>query len=229
MSFEIEKKFAVLNYDLTLQLLTNDFGKPSSIVKAGYWWTEASDPSQSVLEPLTHRIQKKNIEMINQLAEIKIPPMDYEYVRIRVLNNASYVLTVKNKTLVNGIEQNVEYEYDIDKETVLILLNFLSQGFYVFYYNIKDTKLFQDGETAIEISQFNDLRYAYMEIEVTGDDKDALTEKLEKALLKFDHYPIKEESTSYNQLSKQENAIALRNKKLRDYSKDATKKLKDSL
>ncbi|HBD92607.1 MAG: hypothetical protein A2015_15895 [Spirochaetes bacterium GWF1_31_7] len=229
MSFEIEKKYCVLNYDLTKQLLDTKYGKHTRSVKAGYWWTEVSESLTPVLEVETHKIQKKNIEHINALAEIKIPEVDYQYARIRVLNNETYVFTVKNKSLVAGIEQNTEYEYELDKETIIEILKFLSKELYIFYYNIKDTLLYTAGDVSIELSTFNDLKNAYLEIEVLGNDQEALTDTLNEVLKEFVHYPIREELLSYNQLSKNENSIALRTKKTRDYSKEALKKLKDSI
>lgn len=228
MSFEIEKKYCVLNYDLVKQLLDSEFGKSKRIVKAGYWWTECADPSTPVTEVVKHKIQEKNIALINGIAEIKIPETDYQYARIRVVNNSSYVLTVKNKSMQNGIEQNVEYEYEIDSTTVNEVINFLSQGFYIFYYNVKDTLLYTSGDLSIELSKFNDLTHAYLEVELTGKNQKELNEKLNDALSSFNHYPIKEELLSYNQLSKNENQISLRNKKLRDYSKEALNSLRNS-
>ena len=136
MSFEIEKKFKVLNYDSVANLLENEFKKINTSVKMGFWWTENEDPWCPVISDGTHKISKKNIEIINKLTELKIPEEDFQFIRLRILDNQKYVVTLKNKTLVNRIEQNIEYEYECEEETFRSIAKFLSEGFYIFYYSI---------------------------------------------------------------------------------------------
>lgn len=227
MSFEIEKKFKVLNYDSVANLLENEFKKINTSVKMGFWWTENEDPWCPVISDGTHKISKKNIEIINKLTELKIPEEDFQFIRLRILDNQKYVVTLKNKTLVNRIEQNVEYEYECEEETFRSIAKFLSEGFYIFYYNIKTTTLFTHNDVNIELSKFNDLRNPYLEIEVTGNNKESLEKRLDEILKLFTDYPIVEEPENYNKLSRNENARTLENKKLKDYSKEAIKQLQE--
>lgn len=229
MSYEIEKKFSVVDYDTVKKMLDTTYGQPKREVKAGYWWSEVADPSALLLELQEHKIQKKNVETLNAIAEVKIDLQDFQYVRIRVVNNEQFVMTLKNKALANGIEQNIEYEYELDQATAREVVRFLSQGFYIFYYNSKDTLIYTSGDARIELSKISDLSNAYLEIEVSGSDKKKLNDDLVEFLKNFDRYPIKEETLGYNQLSKMENASTLKNKKVKDYSRDALKQLNASL
>ncbi len=227
MSFEIEKKFKVLNYDSVTSLLENEFKKVGTSVKMGFWWTENDDPWCPVISDSVHKISKKNIEIINKLTELKIPEEDFQFIRLRILDNSKYIVTLKNKTLVNRIEQNVEYEYECEEETFRTIAKFLSEGFCIFYYNVKTTTLFTDNDVNIELSKFNDLKNPYLEVEVTGNNKENLEKRLDEILKHFAEYPITEEPENYNKLSRIENAHALENKKLKDYSKEALKQLQE--
>ena len=149
--------------------------------------------------------------------------------RLRIVNNSRYTLAVKNKSLVNAIEHNIEYEYEITKEIAKELVNFLAQDFYVFHHNQKNTKQFIKENLDLTLSTFNDLKNAYLEVEVTGEDKNKLEIQLEEKLKEFSDYPLREEPRHFNQLSQIENASSLRNKKIRDYSQDAYKTLKSIL
>ena len=59
MSFEIEKKFKVLNYDSVTSLLENEFKKVGVSTKVGFWWTESDDSWGPVLSDSVHKISKK--------------------------------------------------------------------------------------------------------------------------------------------------------------------------
>lgn len=229
MAFEIEKKFKVLDYDAVYGLLKKEFQQLGTFVKAGFWWTNKCDALASVLESGSYFIPKKEIQTINHLAEIKIPEENFQYLRLRIVNNNQYFITLKNKSLVNKVEQNVEYEYECEKGIFKNIVNFLSQNFSIFYYNVKNTVLFQSKDVLIELSTFNDLEDPYLEIEVVGENQEKLASKLEEALCCFDRYPMKEEPESYHQLSKKENLVALKNKKWKDYSKEALSKLQNMI
>ena len=73
----------------------------------------------------------------------------------------------------------------------------------------------------IELSKISDLKEAYLEVEVTGENDAKLTEALNKKLISFEKYNIKEEPKSYLELFLRENNIALKNQKLSQYSKKA--------
>lgn len=229
MSFEIEKKFKVLNHDLTANRLENEFKKIGTSVKVGFWWTENEAPWCPVTSDGTHKISKKNIETINKLTELKIPEEDFQFIRLRILDNKKYVITLKNKAIVNRIEQNIEYEYECEEDVFRTIAKFLSEGFYIFYYNVKTTTLFTLNDAKIELSKFNDLKNSYLEIEVTGNDKAKLENRLDEILKLFENYPIVEEPENYNKLSRNENMRTLENKKLKDYSKEALKQLQKTL
>ncbi len=229
MSFEIEKKFKVLNHDLVANRLENEFKKIGTSVKMGFWWTENEDPWCLVTSDGTHKISKKNIETINKLTELKIPEEDFQFIRLRILDNKKFVITLKNKAIVNRIEQNVEYEYECEEDVFRAIAKFLSEGFYIFYYNVKTTTLFTLNDVNIELSKFNDLKNSYLEIEVTGNDKVKLEKRLDEILNLFADYPIVEEPENYNKLSRNENARTLENKKLKDYSKEALKQLQETI
>lgn len=229
MSFEIEKKFKVLNHDLTANRLENEFKKIGTSVKTGFWWTENEEPWRLVISDGAHKISKKNIETINKLTELKIPEEDFQFIRLRILDNKKYVITLKNKAIVNRVEQNVEYEYECEEDVFRTVAKFLSEGFYIFYYNVKTTVLFTLNDVNIELSKFNDLKNSYLEIEVTGNDKAKLEKRLDEILGAFADYPIVEEPENYNKLSRNENMRVLENKKLKDYSNEALKQLQKTL
>lgn len=229
MSFEIEKKFKVLNHDSAAKRLESEFKKIGTSVKMGFWWTENEDPWCLVTSDGTHKISKKNIETINKLTELKIPEEDFQFIRLRILDNEKYIVTLKNKAIVNNIEQNVEYEYECEEDVFRTIAKFLSEGFYIFYYNVKTTTLFTLKDVNIELSKFNDLKNSYLEVEVTGSDKTKLESRLDEILKLFDDYPIVEEPENYNKLSRNENARTLENKKLKDYSKEALKLLQETI
>lgn len=229
MSFEIEKKFKVLNHDSATKRLESEFKKIGTSVKMGFWWTENEDPWCLVTSDGTHKISKKNIETINKLTELKIPEEDFQFIRLRILDNEKYIVTLKNKAIVNNIEQNVEYEYECEEDVFRTIAKFLSEGFYIFYYNVKTTTLFTLKDVNIELSKFNDLKNSYLEVEVTGSDKTKLESRLDEILKLFDDYPIVEEPENYNKLSRNENARTLENKKLKDYSKEALKLLQETI
>ena len=50
--------------------------------------------------------------------------------------NCQYVLTFKTKSLVNNTEENMEYEFDVDKEMFKRVLSYLEETSLVFYYNV---------------------------------------------------------------------------------------------
>jgi len=223
MGFEIEKKFLVGNHKETLELLKKDFGKETFKSKAGFWFASNLTGMELMTELPEPKFLKKELAMIKDIGEFEIPLQDFQFVRLRIINRDKFNITFKSKSLVNKIEQNVEYEFEIKKNVFSRILNFLNEGSLVFYYNIKETHEFKSNEMKIELSKLSDLKDSYIEVEVTGDDDKKLTEKLEKYLKKFEKYSLKEEPRNFSELSKFENRNSLKNMKLSQYSKDAIK------
>jgi len=225
MNFEIEKKYVVLDFEYVREYLKKKYGKPIKENKAGFWFTESKNTNIDILDFNDRIITKKTIESINKLIQIKIPEDDYLFLRLRIKNKDQFILTVKNKSLINNIENNVEYEYELDIERFDEVVHYLYHSCPIFFYNIKKTWAFKDNDLNIELSRFEDLKNAYIEFELSGDDKDILNEKLEKHLINFKDLPINEDPTSYHRLSLSENSNSLKNKKVREYSNIAYNKL----
>jgi hypothetical protein len=125
------------------------------------------------------------------------------------------------KMLVNRIEQNTEYEFEIDQEKLDAFIEFFKNKLQIFYYNEKTSFEYKKGDLKIELSTFSDLENAYLEVELTGANQKILTERLTKELDRFADYQMKDEERSYAQLSSIENKDKLKNKKITQYSKDA--------
>jgi len=229
MGFEIEKKFLVGSFDATLAMLEKDFGKPKFQSKCGFWFASNFTGFESMFELVEPQILKKDVLLIKEIGEFEIPVQDFRFLRLRIINNNKFQVTCKLKTLVNKIEQNVEYEFDIEKPVFERVFNYLSDKSFIFYYNIKDSYEFKSGNLTIEISKFSDLKDAYLEIELTGKKEEVLIINLKENLKKFKNYSLREEERSYAELSSIENRNILRSQKLSQYSKDAMKEIYNKL
>ncbi len=225
MAFEIEKKYSVLNFDETLSKLKSVYGEYKLDRKSGFWFCETKEDFINIVDFINPIFTKKSVAILRGITEINIPEQDFHYARLRVSNGSRYILTLKNKSLVNGIEQNVEYEYELPIDVFKRVFAFLKEEYYVYYYNIKESFVFTKGDLTIELSRFNDLKSAYIEVELVGEDQQKLTERLEKVLISFKEYNLREEPRSYRELSDKENAAALKNKRLETYSKEGVKSL----
>jgi hypothetical protein len=229
MGFEIEKKFLVGNYNDTLALLKKDFGKNSSKSKAGFWFASNYTGTEIMTDLPEPKFLKKELAMIRDIGEFEIPLQDFQFLRLRIINKDRYVITFKSKSIVNKIEQNIEYEYECKKNVFTRILNFLNEGSLIFYYNIKESLEFKSEEMSIELSKFNDLKDSYIEIEVTGDNENQLTAKLEKHLKNFEKYSLREEPKNYSELSYMENRKTLKNMKISQYSKEAVREINNKI
>mgnify|MGYP001361095998 CR=1 FL=1 len=229
MNFEIEKKFLVNDFNLVMDLLKKDFGDYQLRKKAGFWFATNFDRMELFLDMDKPLFSKKDVTTIKDIAELAVPEMDFEYCRIRIVNSESYIITFKIKNLVNNIEQNTEYEFEIDKETAQRIHNILKSKSHIFFYNIKESYEFKKENLKIELSRLTDLTDSYLEVELTGDNEKDLTKKLEFELEKFKLYSIVEEPRSYTRLTKIENRNKFKNLKLSNYSKEATKSLESLL
>ncbi len=220
-NLEIEKKYLVSNYDAALDILRKEYGKETVDHKAGFWFCTNGNPLTPVLEIAQSKFLQNDTEIIKTITEGVFPVQDYDFLRIRVKNHSHYFITFKNKALVDNIERNVEYEFEVDGDTLRRVITYLQENAFIFYYNIKTTMAFSKNEVNIELSKLSDLVGAYLEVEVTGNNEKTLTETLKESLKAFDGYPITEEPTSYVMLFHNENKLRLKNTKLRDYSKAA--------
>ncbi len=224
MSFEIEKKFLINNYKETFSFFKERYGEPNLIKKSGFWWCSNYDGEKNILEITEPKFLKKDVEIIKDLTEFLFVIQDYQFLRIRIIND-KYYLTLKNKNLVNKIEKNIEYEFEIDKESIKLVIDYLKDNAFIFYYNIKETFEFTNNDVKIEISKFNVLKDYYLEVEVTGKKEDILYNKLENYLKELKNLSLKEEERSYFELSIIENRQKLKNVKLSNFSKDSFKNL----
>ena len=221
MSFEIEKKFVVGCFSQTLNDLSNDFGAFKHSVKNGFWWCNNHSASDNVLDISAPKFFKKDIYAIKDITEALIPEEDFQYIRLRIIDGAQFFMTFKIKSLVNNVEKNSEHEFELEKDTFSRVIQYLKDIAQIFYYNVKETWEFNSSDVKIELSKISDLKEAYLEVEVTGDNDEKLTDSLNKKLISFEKYNIKEEPKSYLELFLRENNIALKNQKLSQYSKKA--------
>lgn len=221
MNYEIEKKYHVPNHDLVKEELDKEYGESKLITKAGFWWCNNYKEFENVMDITRPQFLKKHVEALKSIGEFNLEVQDYQYARIRIFDYDRYVLTFKIKQLVNKVEQNIEYEFETDKSTINRIFSYLLDTSMVFFYNIKKTYTYKSGNFSIELSHFNDLRDAYMEVETTGQDKDALVGKLDKFLEDFKKYHLNEELKSYHALSLEENKKKLERTKLSNYSREA--------
>lgn len=225
MNYEIEKKFLIGNFDGIYNSLNDEFGEGKRILKAGFWWCNNYASLDNIMEITAPKILKKNVLFIKEIGEFNLDVQDYQYVRLRINDFSKYLITFKIKQTVNTIEQNIEFEYEPDKNTFKRVAEYLKEAAQIFYYNIKETYEYTVDDFKIELSKFNDLRNAYMEIETTGSNKNKLTEKLNTFITRFSKYNLTDETRSYHTLSLTENEDKLAKTKLSQYSREAIKEL----
>ncbi len=230
MSLEVEKKFIVKNFEETLKNLIDRYGKYSFHNKSGFWFCSNLIGSENILDIQETRILKKDVDVIKDIGEFAIPVQDFQYVRLRIYDKKKYILTFKNKSMLNNIEQNTEYEFDIDSDIFKRVVFYLKETALIFYYNIKKTYEFKlDSNTKIELSKFNDLKDTYIEIETVGEEEKELFSKIDKVTHDLNNLELREEPRSYVALSRSENAMSLKRVKLQQYSKNAYKCIQDYL
>ncbi len=229
MALEIEKKFLVKNRERSLELLKAEYGEPETQVKSGFWWCSNYPATTPFLTVTTPKIQKNIVAGIKDIADFMLTPEDFQYVRLRVLNNNIFIITFKTKSLVKGTEQNIEFEYEVTKPIFTKILDYLKVVGFVYYANIKNTLCFKSKDFSIEVSSFNDVKDSYAEIELVGNNENILHLRLNKFLTKFKEYPFKPETRSYAEISAKENLPRLKTLKLVQYSQDAVKELEKIL
>ena len=229
MSFEIEKKFLVGNFETTLSDLKKDFGDYIIKNKSSFWFAyyNGYEPVLKKDEPI---FLKKDVEMIRYMTEFDIPIQDFSFLRLRIVNDSKYIITLKFKSMVDEIEKNIEYEYELSKDILLRIITFLKEKHFIFYYNIKKSYEFIDdydkqNPLKIELSSINNLKNHYLEVELTGENSENLIKELEKRLAKFYLYNMKEESRNYVELFLSENREKLKFIKVSQYSKGGYKEL----
>ncbi|HOF00331.1 MAG TPA: CYTH domain-containing protein [Spirochaetota bacterium] len=226
---EIEKKYFVGNFDDTLKLLQKRFEKYDTYVKSGFWWRSNCSGLENILDLGEPKLLKKEASIIKEIGEFVFPAQDYDFLRIRIINGVKYSVTFKNKALVKNIERNTEYEFEIEKELLLRIIDFLKENCFIFYYNIKESKVFNKKDISIELSTFNDLVSPYLEIEALGDNERELFSKIEQTISQLNLTSLKEEPKNYVELSFMENKNRLKNVKLSTYSREAFKELQNKL
>lgn len=225
MNYEIEKKYVINSYKDVIKELKKRIGHYHLVYKSGFWWTGDITGYENVVDFTSPIIQKEDVAFLKDIGDFIMPEESFHFVRLRINNNKDFIVTFKTKEIVNETEHNKEYEFNLDYETFKRILNYLTDKHYIFYYNVKKSHVFDHEDFKIEVSTFNDLKDAYLEIELTGDDKEKLSEKLETLTEKLNDLPIKVETRNYSKLSRIENAATLKNKKIIQYSKEAMKEL----
>lgn len=225
MNYEIEKKYVVKDFSKIIDALKKDFGNCELRSKSGFWFADNLIGDEIFLDVNNTQFSKKKVSSIKEIGEFEIPELDFQYIRLRIVNNEVFIVTLKIKNLTNNIEQNVEYEFDSDEETFCRIAAYLKENATVFYYNIKESYEFKKGDLKIELSKFNNLKDAYLEVEFVGENEAELVKELERELSKFESYELKEEPRSYMELAKSENRALFKNVKLISYSKDAIKEM----
>lgn len=226
---EIEKKYFVGNFDDTLDLLQKRFGKYETEVKSGFWWSSNCSGLENILDINEPKLLKKEAAVIKEIGEFVFPVQDYNFMRIRIINSAKYCVTFKNKALIKNIERNTEYEFEIEKDLLLRIIDFLQENCFIFYYNIKESRVFKKKDISIELSTFNDLVSPYLEVEALGENEQELFSKIEETINRINLTFLKEEPKNYVELSFLENKNKLRNVKLSAYSREAFKELQNKL
>lgn len=223
MNLEIEKKFLIGDFSKSFEKLKTDYKNFNHIVKYGFWWCNNYNGTENILEVNDSKFAKKEIIIIKDICEILIPDHDFQFVRLRININDTkkYLLTFKIKSIINKIEHNTEYEFELSNKIFKRLLSYLLDTAFIFYFNIKESWEFFKDDIKIEISKLNDLKDSYLEIETTGNNEKELMNKLENILKNFSGYDIKEEPRTYMELSRNENNNSLKNLKLTNYSKKA--------
>jgi len=229
MSLEFEKKYLVGNFDSTFDKLKNQFGDYKYCEKKGFWWCNNVNGFENMLEISNTKILKKDIDYIKEIGELIIPSQDFQFVRLRIVDNDNYYITFKNKLLVNNIEQNTEYEFIIEPDIFKRIIFYLHETAFIFYFNIKKTWEFKDNNTKIELSKFNDLKNTYIEIETTGNIETLLNKNMKEIIEKIKDYNLKEEPKNYVELSRAENQEMLKRMKLSQYSREGYKILQELL
>jgi len=236
MSFEIEKKFLIGDFDTTLSDLKKDFGDCIIKNKSSFWFASYSG-DEYILKKESSIFLKKDVEMIRYITEFDIPIQDFSFLRLRIMNDNNYIITFKLKNIVDGIEKNIEYEYELSKDVLFRIITFLKEKNFIFYYNIKKSYEFISYDNSndndydkkyplkIELSSINNLKNNYLEVELIGEDSEKLVKELEKRLVKFSFYDLKEESRNYVELFLSENRENLKFMKVSHYSKDGYKEL----
>ena len=231
LNLEIEKKFIIGDFSKSFEKLKINYKNYNHIIKHGFWWCNNYNGNENILEVNNPKFSKKEIIIIKNICEILIPDYEFQFVRLRINKNQikHYLLTFKIKSIVNKIEHNTEYEFEINSTTFKRLIPYLQDTAFIFYYNIKECWEFFKDDIKIEISKLNDLKDSYLEIETTGKNEKELVNKLENILEEFKDYNIKEEPRSYLELSRNENKNSLKNLKLTHYSKKANNILQNYL
>ncbi len=229
MALEIEKKFIVRNPEKTLQMLKDRFGDHELQTKAGFWWCSNYTGITQFITVTEPKIGRDIVTSVKDIAEFMINPEEFDYLRLRVVNNEKYIVTFKTKSLIKGTEQNVEYEYETEKERFMEILRYLEGAGFIFYSNIKKTLLFKEKDFSIEYSTFNDLKDPYIEVELVGKTENVLHLRLNKFLNVFKEYQIRPETRSYAEISSKENLPRLKQMKLSQYSAEAINDLKNIL
>ena len=229
MSLEIEKKFIVGSFEETFEKLKNDFGKYIYNLKPGFWWCNNYTGLENMLNLEIPKLSKKEVSVIKDIANFILPDQNFQYIRLRIHNKKKYIVTFKIKLLVNKIEQNTEYEFEVDKAVFKRIALYLKNTSSVFYYNIKESWEFSYNDIKIEISKFNDLKDSYIEVETLGEHNKELFSKLDNIIKRLSDYNMKEETRNYSELSYVENRKILKNLKLSQYSRKGIKILEKYL
>jgi len=229
MNLEIEKKFSVPDFKITLEKLKNDFGNFTLTRKDGFWWCNNYNSLNKILSVEKPLINKKDVIIIKNIGEFYLPDDNYDYIRLRINEKKLRKITFKNKSMVNNTEQNLEYEFDVDDEKFKKISSYLKEKALIFYCNTKETWEFQKNDIKVQLSKISDLKDSYIEIETTGNTEKTLHDKLNKFLTMITDYKLKEEIKNYVELYFHENNEKLKALTLGQYSREAYKMLEKYL
>lgn len=223
MNLEIEKKFLVPDFNSTFTKLKHDFGNFTYSKKSGFWFCNNYEKNEKIINVTKPKISNKDIEVIKKIMEIQIPEVNFDFLRIRLTDEETKKITFKAKSLVNKTEQNIEYEFEVDKQKLSTIINYLKDKAFIFYYNIKETWQFKKNDIIIELSKITDLKDCYLEVETVGTSEESLHKKLNTFLSLLTDYKLKEETRNYVELFLLENNERLKQTNLALFSKDAFK------
>ena len=122
-----------MNFDNVFKKLNEQMEAYKHNLKYGFWFCNNHSGTENILEINDTKISKKNIIVIKDIGEFIIPVQDFQYVRLRIFNDKIYFITLKNKSIVNNIEQNIEYEFEVNKDVFSRIALYLEENAYIFY------------------------------------------------------------------------------------------------
>jgi adenylate cyclase class IV len=218
---EIEKKYSIANHEPLLKRLEDSFKLVSFEKKTGFWWCDSYQGHTDLLSAIEPSISRKSVDTIGRIADLAVPSRDFQYVRLRLVNNSLFRITFKTKEMVGTIERNTEFEEEIEAATTDRVCDWLQGNAFIFYYNSKSTWTFHENGINYQLSTLSDLKNAFLEIETIGENEQDLLASIEEAARNFSHEGLSEELRNYAALSSVENNRSLKHMTLSAYTRQA--------